>query len=142
LDLQLGRSERRASLLYVRDLVRLLLVGLESEVAIGQIYFACGQATAYTELSAAIARTLDKQTRRITLPLAVLTPIAWWSRARSLLTGKPGLLNDQRILDLRQPYWLCSGARAQRELGFAPQYDLQMALQETTDWYLGNGWLP
>jgi nucleoside-diphosphate-sugar epimerase len=141
LDLQLGQSERRASLIYIRDLVQLLLLGLESDTAIGQVYFACGQATAYTELSAAIARTLDKQPLRITLPLAALTPIAWWAKVQGRLTGKPALLNDQRVLDLRQPYWLCSSEKAQRDLGFAAGYDLQTALQETTDWYLENGWL-
>lgn len=141
LDLQLGREERRANLVYVHDLVQLLLICLESEVATGEIYFGCGQATSYTELSAAIARALGKQPRRITLPLAVLTPIAWWSRVQSRLTGKPALLNDQRVLDLRQPCWLCSGEKAQQQLGFAPRYELQTAIQETTDWYLENGWL-
>lgn len=141
LDLQLGRSERCASLIYVHDLVQLLLLGLEDNGAIGQIYLACGHATAHTELSAAIARTLDKQPRQIRLPMAVLTPIAWWATVQGRLTRRPALLNDQRILDLRQPYWLCSDEKAQRELGFAPDYDLQTALQETTDWYVDKGWL-
>jgi nucleoside-diphosphate-sugar epimerase len=141
LDLQLGRHERRASLIYVRDLVQVLLLGLENDEAIGQVYFACGQATAYTDLSTGIARTLEKQPRRIILPVAVLTPIAWWASVQGRLTGRPALLNNQRVLDLRQPYWLCSDKKAKRELGFSPQYELQTALQETTSWYLDNGWL-
>jgi nucleoside-diphosphate-sugar epimerase len=141
LDLQLGGSERRASLIYVCDLIQLLLLGLECEAAIGQVYLGCGQSTAYAELSTAIARTLNKQPRRITLPLSVLTPIAWWSKILGRLTGKPALLNDQRVIDLRQPFWLCSDEKAQRDLGFVPTYDLQTALQETTGWYLETGWL-
>jgi dihydroflavonol-4-reductase len=42
---------------------------------------------------------------------------------------------------MRQPYWLCSNEKARRELGFAPKYDLETAIQETADWYLENGWL-
>ena len=141
LDLQLGREERRASLIYVRDLVRLFMAVLASKETIGQIYFGCGQTTSYADLSAAIARALGKKPRRIALPLAVLTPIAWWSRAQGRLTGRPALLNDQRVKDLRQPYWVCSGKKAQQELGFEPACDLETALQETADWYLENGWL-
>ncbi len=141
LDLQLGREERRASLIYVRDLIRLFMAVLESKETIGQVYFGCGWATSYADLSATIARALAKQPRRITLPLAMLTPVAWWSRAQGRLTGKPALLNDQRVMDLRQPYWVCSDKKAQQELGFEPVHDLQTAVQETADWYLENGWL-
>ena len=141
LDLQLGRKERKASLIYVRDLVRLFMTVLENKEGIGQVYFACGRATSYTELSSSIAQALAKQPWRITLPLTVLAPVAWWSSAQGRLTGKPALLNGQRVLDLQQPFWLCSDEKARRELGFDPKYDLQTALQETADWYLEDGWL-
>jgi nucleoside-diphosphate-sugar epimerase len=57
------------------------------------------------------------------------------------VTGKPALLNDQRVKDMEHRYWLCSGAKAQRELGFTPAYGLDSAVKETADWYLENGWL-
>ncbi len=141
LSLKLGRDERRVSLIYVRDLVELLLLALESEAAAGQTYFGCGPAHSYTELSEAIARVLGKRPLRITVPEAALTPIALWSRVQGRLTHRPALLNDQRVLDMRQRYWLCSGEKAQRELGFVPQHDLATAVEETTRWYLENGWL-
>ena len=141
LDLQLGREERYVSLIYVHDLVRLLLLTLETEEALGQSYFGSNEVHTHSELSAAIARALDKRTHRITLPLAVLTPIAWWSIVQNRVTGHTALLNDQRVRDLRQPYWLCSGAKARKDLGFSPQYGLQCAVQQTADWYQDNGWL-
>jgi nucleoside-diphosphate-sugar epimerase len=141
LDLQLGREERWLSLIYVHDLVRLLLLALESEQAVGRTYFGCGLACRRTEMSAAIARALEKRTRRVALPVAALAPIALMSRATGRLTRRPALLNDQRLLDIRQLYWLCSGEKARRELGFEPRYDLQTAVQETADWYLANGWM-
>jgi len=141
LNLQLEKGERWISLIYVHDLVRLLLLALESKAAIGQTYFGCGQATTYAEFSAAIAVALGKRTLRITLPEAVLTPMARWARVQGRLTGRPALLNDQRILDMRQRYWLCSGEKARQEMGFVPQYDLATAVQETADWYRQDGWL-
>ncbi len=141
LSLQLGRQERKISLIYVRDLVELILPALESEGAVGQTYFGCGPAYRYADLSAAIARALDKRPLRLTLPEAVLTPIALGSKVQGRLTGKSPLLNDQRVLDLRQRYWLCSGQKAQRELGWVPRYDLETAVRETADWYRHNNWL-
>jgi dihydroflavonol-4-reductase len=136
-----GRGERKLSLIYVKDLVALMILALENEHAIGQTYFACDQAHQHTELSASIAKALNKRPLRIILPEAALTPIGLWSKVQGQLTGKPALLNAQRILEMRQPYWLCSGDKARRELGFVPQYDLETAVQETADWYLANGWL-
>jgi dihydroflavonol-4-reductase len=141
LELLPGRGERKLSLIYVKDLVDLLILALESERALGQTYFACNQAHRHTELSASIAKALNKRPLRITLPEAVLTPIALWSRVQGRLTGKPALLYEQRIVEMRQPYWLCSGQKARQELGFVPQYDLETAVRETADWYLANGWL-
>jgi nucleoside-diphosphate-sugar epimerase len=141
LQLELGRDERRVSLIYVRDLVNLILLALENRAAVGQTYFGCAQPTTYAELSQMIARALHKRTLRITLPLAILTPIALGAKVQERLTGQPALLNEQRILDMRQPYWLCSGKKARQELGFAPSYDLETAVKETAVWYRENGWL-
>ena len=78
---------------------------------------------------------------RITLPVAVTTPIAMVAGIQERLTGRPALLNGQRIKDMRQPYWLCSGEKARRELGFEALTDLDTAVRETADWYRENGWL-
>jgi dihydroflavonol-4-reductase len=141
LELRLGREERWVSLIYVRDLVDLIILALESEAAVGQTYFATGWATTYTEVGRMVARAMDKRTLRVTVPLAALTPIVLAAKVQERLTGKPALLNEQRVLNMRQPYLLCSGEKAQRELGFAPEYDLETAIEETATWYRENGWL-
>jgi nucleoside-diphosphate-sugar epimerase len=141
LELRLGREERRVSLIYVRDLAELIVLALENQVAVGQTYFACGPGHTYAEFSGAIARALNKRTVRITLPVAVLTPIGAAAQVQEWLTHRPALLNKQRIKDMREPYWLCSEEKARQELGFMPRYDLDTAVRETVDWYQENGWL-
>lgn len=141
LSLRLGRDERWVSLVYVRDLVDLILLALESEGAEGQTYFGCGAPHTYDQLSAAIAQALGKRPLHITLPVAVLTPIAWLSKIQGRLTGKPALLNDQRVIDMRQFYWLCTSEKARRELGFAAHTDFETAVKETADWYVAHNWL-
>ena len=141
LSLKLGRQGRRISLIYVHDLVDLIVSALEKEAAWGQTYLGTAYTCSYTQFSASIAQALNKQPLVITVPTMLLTPIAFWSRIQGKLTGRPALLNDQRVLDMRQRYWLCSGEKARRELGFVPKYDLGAAVQETVDWYQENHWL-
>jgi len=141
LELSLGRAERWLSLIYVHDLVDLIILALESEATVGQTYFATAYATTYTEVGRIVARVMDKRTLRVTVPLAALTPIVMVAKIQERLTGKPALLNEQRVLNMRQPYLLCSGDKAQRELGFAPRYDLEGAIHETASWYREHGWL-
>ena len=88
-----------------------------------------------------VARVMEKRTLRVTVPLAALEPIVLVAKVQERLTGKPALLNEQRVLNMRQPYLLCSGEKAQRELGFAPKHDLETALSETAAWYREHGWL-
>ena len=141
LELRLGRDERWVSLIYVRDLVDLIVLSLESEAALGQTYFASAWATTYTEFAGTLARALDKRTLAVTLPVAALTPIVLVAKVQERLTGKPALLNEQRVLNMRQPYLLCSGEKARRDPGLAPKYDLDMAVEETVTWYRENDWL-
>jgi dihydroflavonol-4-reductase len=141
LSLRLGRRERRVSLIYVRDVVELILLALDGRAAIGQTYFGCGCVSSYAEFSEAIATALGKHPLVITVPELALAPIAWCSRIQGRVTGHPALLNDQRALDMKVAYWLCSGEKARRELGFAPRYDLETAVRETANWYRQNGWI-
>ena len=141
LDLQLGSQDRALSLIYVRDLVGLILLAMEDDRAEGQTYFACAWSLTHVAFSRAIAAALDSRTVQVRLPLAVLAPMAAWSRVQCRLTGRPPLINDQRVRDLRAPYWLCSGEKAARDLGFSPRWDLATAMQETAGWYREQGWL-
>lgn len=141
LSLQLGRDGRRISLIYVHDLVTLLIMALEKPAALEQTYFGCAEDHSYVEFSDAIAQALNKRTVQIVIPKVALEPMALWARIQCRLTGEPPLLNEQRIGDMRQRFWLCSGQKAQRELGFSPKYSFDAAVKETTSWYLENGWL-
>jgi dihydroflavonol-4-reductase len=141
LELRLGRKERLASLIYVRDLVDLIVLSLERQDAAGQTYFGCAWALSYGAFAQALARALDKRTVPVTVPVAALAPIVLAAKVQERLTGKPALLNEQRVTNMRQPYLLCSGDKARRELGFAPGYDLDTAVQETVAWYREHNWL-
>ncbi|MFN2227150.1 MAG: NAD-dependent epimerase/dehydratase family protein [Anaerolineae bacterium] len=141
LRIELGRGERWLSLIYVADLADLCLRALESDAALGQTYFGCGTSQTQAEFSLAIAQALSKHTVQIRLPEWMLEPIKFAANVQQRLLGRTPLLNEQRIVDMQQRYWLCSGEKARRELGFQARYDLPTAVQETAAWYRENGWL-
>lgn len=141
LSLYPGHNDQWLSLAYVHDLVKLMLLTLEDDRAVGAIYFACSYTVSHRTLAETIARALDKRPAHIVIPDMALSLIGLWSRVQTRLTGKPPLLNEQRIVDMRQPYWLCSADKAGRELGYTTNSDLETAIQETADWYLEQGWL-
>jgi nucleoside-diphosphate-sugar epimerase len=141
LNLHIGHDDRWLSLIYVHDLVVLIILALESERAVGEIYFASTTDRTHVELANAIATALDKKPHRISIPEALLTPNSVWTRVLGRLTGSSTLLDNQRVLDLRERFWLCSGEKAKRDLGFTPQHDLETAIQATANWYLDSGWL-
>lgn len=141
LELQVGAADRWVSLIYVRDLISLILLCLEKGAAVGQVYFACGETHTRHEFAQAIAKVLGKRAVSVALPEAFLTPIGLWSRIQGRLTGRPGLLNEQRILDMKVRFWVFSGLKARQELEFKPEHDLHSGIHETADWYREHRWL-
>jgi dihydroflavonol-4-reductase len=141
LRIELGRSDRWLSLIYVADLADLCLLALESDAALGQTYFGCGAGHTQAEFSLAIAQALNKRTVQVRLAEWMLEPVKFVAQVQQRLLGRTPLLNAQRIADMQQRYWLCSGEKARRELGFQARSDLPTAVHETAAWYLENGWL-
>jgi nucleoside-diphosphate-sugar epimerase len=140
--LLLGGGEVRLSFIFVQDLVSLVLCVLEDDRAVGQTYFAAeGQDSDLQQVSDLVAEALGKRTVRIVLPEWLLSLFAALISLPARLTGQPALLNDQKLIELRQRYWVCSAEKARRELGFETKYDLETGVRITGQWYRKNGWL-
>lgn len=141
-ELLLGRGERRASFVFVQDLVALVLRVLEDDRAVGQTYFVAeGKSYDWREMSELVATALGKRTVRVVVPEGLLPAIAAVAGLQARFTGQPALLNDQKLIELRQRYWVCSAEKAHRELGFEAQYDLATGVRLTAQWYRQQGWL-
>jgi nucleoside-diphosphate-sugar epimerase len=140
--LLLGRGERRANFIFVQDLVSLTLHTLKDDRAVGQTYFAAeGKSYDWQEMSDLVMAALGKRAVRVVVPEGLLPVIAAIAGLQARLTGQPSLLNDQKLIELRQRYWVCSAEKARRELGFEAQYDLTTGVHLTAQWYRENRWL-
>jgi nucleoside-diphosphate-sugar epimerase len=137
-----GRGAHQVCMIHVSDLVRLALRVLEDERVVGQTYFACdGEAHDLEAVLDAVGAALGKRTLRVVIPIPLLEVFAALGGIWARLSKRPVLLNDQKLQEMKQRYWLCDVSKARRELGFVPQVDLQTGMALTARWYREQGWL-
>jgi nucleoside-diphosphate-sugar epimerase len=127
------------SLVFVKDAVRAALLAAEREVAPGSVYFVSdGAAHTGEELSRVVAALVGRKAAGLKVP-------RWTVRAAAAVNDvlSPGgsILSRDKARELAHPWWVCSPAKAQAELGFAAEYDLVHGLGETFEWYRREGWL-
>jgi nucleoside-diphosphate-sugar epimerase len=152
-----GLSPPPLSYIYVADLVEILIRAAERGVRLpaqgknavhgsndGQgCYFAVApEYPTYAELGR-IVRPLLKRPLAPVIP--IIGPMAWCVAGASELIGhcrgKPQELSFDKLREALAGSWACSPAAAQHDLGFSPIKPLALRLQETIDWYAGEGWL-
>ena len=130
------------SLVYARDVAQAVVVCMERQEARGGIYHVA-HPVPWTQRTflAQIARELAVRPRRLRVPGAALYPVSLAQEVWARITGKPTVLNLQKIPEYTAPGWVCSTDRAARELGFMAQTDLEEGVRKTVDWYRSEGWL-
>lgn len=126
------------SICYVKDVVNACLLGLEKEIASGTIYnIASPQCYTFDELAQVAESILSKKTLRIRIPTFILMIYASIIKRFS----SDSILSPDKIKELTQKCWVCDIKKAQTELGFTAQYDIEDGLRETIAWYKNQGWL-
>jgi nucleoside-diphosphate-sugar epimerase len=137
-----GSDSHRISICFVRDLIKALKLCAHAGVESGEI-FNIGDPQPYTweTFGRTAARCLGKRARllRIPLPAAYLT--AFTAEIAAKVSGRPGILNRNKIREMREDAWVADMSRARERLGFRPDYSLERGLQETLDWYRREDWL-
>ncbi len=88
-----------------------------------------------------IARQMRVRAIPLRFPVAGLYPVCVVQGLVARLRGKPGILGRDKLLELKQPGWVCSTERIRRELGFVAATSLRDGIALTFDWYRRNGWL-
>jgi nucleoside-diphosphate-sugar epimerase len=138
----LGEGSQKISLVYIDDLVEGILLAGEADAARGKTYFLCAdEPSDWRTIGALIASALHKKPLVVRIPLWTLQPVAALSTLGSKFTGKPALLNRDKVTEMRQPGWVCSNQRARAEIGFRPRVSLEEGLAATAAWYKKMGWL-
>ena len=141
-EIQFGGGPRPLTLVDVEDVVDLLLVLADRPEALGQAFFVAGsKALTMEELQDIGARELGVSPRTVKLSPWMLKSLAAAADVITQTTGRKLPLNRKLARQLLAPAWTCSGAKAERLLGFRPRRDLEDSIRRSARWYREQGWL-
>jgi nucleoside-diphosphate-sugar epimerase len=137
-----GNREKRASIVYVDDLVDALVRAALSERSVGKGYFICdGMPYTWGEVQEHIGRAVGRAGVNLNLPAFLVPVAAALGEAASALDKKPRLLNRQKALLDAQQAWLCSADAARSDFEFVPRMEIAEGTRRTYAWYREHGWL-
>ena len=139
---RIGRPDSYFSFIYVTDLVDGMILAGQRPSAAGKDYFLSNPTpVSWAEFAATAATTMVKKLRTFTVPVWAAYLAGSSADVLSRVTGRPGILSRDKILDARQRYWICDPARAAADLGFQAQTSLREGVAATLEWYRHEQWL-
>jgi nucleoside-diphosphate-sugar epimerase len=129
-----GGKDGLVSVCYVDDLVRAALAVIDQPVASGSTYFVSdGKIYDYNRVYKTAGELLGVRTIPFPVSAGMLTLYNRFNRDSPLTRDK--------ARELLHGNWICTTAKAQRELGYEPKIFLAEGLARTISWYRKAGWL-
>jgi nucleoside-diphosphate-sugar epimerase len=137
-----GNRHKRASVIYVDDLIDAIVTAAQLESTRFRGYFMCdGVSYTWGEIQDHIMRAVGRRALTLSLP-GFLVPAA--GAAGELLTSfdkKPRLLNRQKAILDAQNAWLCTHDAARADFGYQPRVFMAEGTKRAYEWYVKNRWL-
>ncbi|MBI9097790.1 MAG: NAD-dependent epimerase/dehydratase family protein [Spirochaetaceae bacterium] len=142
LNIILGEKGKQGSIIHVSDLSRGILNAAFSDKAVGETYFLANDKFIYQEdFVRTIIQIMGKNPKNIVIPYSVLMVAAYLSEFYSRIFKKKALLNQQKMLEFREPYIVCSSEKAKRDFNFQQKISLEEGIKSTLAWYKENKWI-
>ena len=133
-----GRG-RRFNLLHARDVAEGTLAAALTDAASRRVYFLSEtRGYSYADVANALERVFLRKTRRLPLPDLVVDAVAVLADEFAALAGARPLFSRDKAREIKARWWLCSGERAARELGWRPRIALDDGIRETARWYIAH----
>jgi nucleoside-diphosphate-sugar epimerase len=135
-----GRAPQ-LSLVHVRDLARGLADLAEADATAGETYFLSSEAHySWNEIRDAILGALGRGALKVNVPRSLVGVVGAAAEAVGKLAGTYPPLNREKAREAKAP-WLCSPAKARRDVGYRQTVTLEEGMRETVAWYRAHGWL-
>ena len=141
-DFSVGYKRQDLTFVYVKDIVQAIFLGIEKEVSRRAYFLADGKVYKSRAFSDLIQKELGSPfVIHIKCPLIVLKAVSLLAEFIATRSGKSSTLNSDKYKIMKQRNWQCDITPAVKELGYAPEYDLEKGVKETIAWYKNEGWL-
>lgn len=139
----IAKGRYTVSVIYVEDAARAIVQAATAEADIAGKTYHLSDGCAYTwrELLSAVEEAVGCRAFHLNLPFWAFAAAAILSETYGRLRGRAVSLTREKVLEMRQPYWVCSYEAIQRDLGWEPQVDLRQGAKLTAAWYREQGWL-
>jgi nucleoside-diphosphate-sugar epimerase len=138
----IGSGEAFCHPSYIDDVIAGLLACAGERARPLEAYHICGpRSVTIRELATAIAAALDVKAPSLHLPKWLVSAGAWAAEQAGGLLGidPPFTLEGVRFFAESRAFAI---AKAERELGWQPEVDLQEGARRSVAWYREQGWLP
>jgi nucleoside-diphosphate-sugar epimerase len=137
-----GNRHKRASAVYVDDLLEGMVNAAQAEQTRSRGYFFCdGVPHTWAEIQDHIVAAVGRRALTINLP-GFIVPIAGAvGETLSSFDGKVRLLNRQKAILDAQEAWLCTHTSANTDFGYKPSVHMAEGTRRTYKWYRDNRWL-
>ncbi|MFP2904663.1 NAD-dependent epimerase/dehydratase family protein [Pyxidicoccus sp. 3LFB2] len=141
--LELAGGPRPLTMVDAQDVVDLMLLQAEHPKAVGEAFFCAGPGgpLSLEQVEDLGAAALGLTPRTVRLSPWMLRTLASAADGVTRVTGRKLPLNRKLARQLLAPAWTCSGAKAERLLGFHPKRDLPDSIRRSAEWYRQQGWL-
>jgi nucleoside-diphosphate-sugar epimerase len=141
LEPYIGNFKQQLSFVYVVDLAKIVVKALFSEIVGATYNVSDGKVYDRYALAFFIRKALRKKTLKFHLPVSVVSLLAsamelLYSRSKEAPT-----LNKEKMAELTAVNWACDIQDIQKDLGYAPLFDLEKGVSDTVAWYKSNNWL-
>jgi len=133
--------ERTLSVVYVKDLVRGIVLAAKSAGNGETFHIAHDVPVTWETFAGAVAGALGKNPVKVPIPPAVLWGAAALNEAGHRLLGKATIFNRQKVREMRQTSWVCDTSKSMERLGYRPACSLEESIGTTAAWYRDHGWL-
>ena len=102
----------------------------------GKTYFLSNRdAVSFKELAGLILRGMKKRALRVPTPDRVVRFLGDLADGYTKMTGRGGLFSRDKAIEMTQKSWVCSPARAKRDLGWEARIGPDEGFRETLEWY-------
>ncbi len=132
-------------LCYVKDIVYGIILAQESKLSEGKIFFLTGKRPySQKEIVKALEFVFKRPIKMILLNQKLLAGISSFSTFLSkIFNVEPGkiFIPHDKILEMRQKYWIASYKRSRGTFGYEPKTDLLCGFKITYRWYRDMGWI-
>ena len=143
--LRLGDGSNRTDAIYGPDLAEALVSLLDCPPVPGTAvpYHVADDGGAYdwNQLFAALGGAFRRRLRILPTPVAAFELAArgceWYAKLRG---GEP-MIDRPRVIEMRQPAWLCDDRTLREASGWHPRTSLDDGVAATLEWYRRQGWV-